>query len=234
MIFVIFVVIIVIIVIGIFLAHNNTDDDHRVTTYNTNASNNNSYVPRRSTHSLQDCISYDDLHYNIDAKQRQLEAQVEKNKRLVEDAKRQGYLTVSTAWMNRFNQLVEVSNTLNQNLIYENQRRLLNDKFHRYTSLHFRSMIMGNLAHEDYLEAKQGRNQISDVLVAIGQKKIHVSQSEKERLYQLKDMFKESTAFLYNRMTSINHETCELREKIGRECGERGRKWRDERMKGRN
>lgn len=234
MIFVIFIVIIIIVAIVILLANNNTDSNYKNNTSNTNTSNYATNMQRRSTHSLKDCISYDDLRYNIDTKQRQLEAQVEKNKQLVEEAKRQGYLTVSTAWMNRFNQLVEVSNTLNQNLIYENQRRLQNDKFHRYTDLHFRSMIMGNLAYEDYLEAKKGRDQISDVLVDIGKKKTHVSHSEKERLYQIKDMFKESTSFLYNRMTSINNETGKLRDKIGRECGERGRNWRNERMKGRN
>lgn len=234
MIFIILIVIVIIVAIVVYLA-NNTDESHKASTYNNATTNyRNSHMPRRSINTIQDCISNSDLRYNIDTKQKQLEAQVEKNRQLVEDAKRQGYLTVSTAWMNRFNQLVEVSNTLNQNLLYENKRRLLNDKFHRYTDLHFRSMIMGNLAYEDYLEAKKGRDQISNVLLSIGQKKIRVSYSDKEKLYQIKDMYKESTSFLYDRMKSINNETGKLRDKIGSECGERGRKWWNERMKGHN
>ena len=199
----------------------------------TEQTNNTGYLNRRGRN-IQECISSDDIQYRIDAASQELEKRVEKSRELVEAAKRQGYITVSTAWMDRFNQMVEVSNTLNQNLIYENQRRLQNDKFHRYTSLHYRSMLMGDLAHQDYLEAKKGRDQIGDLLVAIGKKQVKVSQAEKTNYYQIKDAFKESTSFLYERMKGINNHTAELRDKIGRECGERGAQWRRERMKGRS
>ena len=60
--------------------------------------------------------------------------------------KKKGYIKANTAWTERFQELTEVSNTLYKILEYENARKLNKDKFHRYTSLHFRSVILGNLA----------------------------------------------------------------------------------------
>lgn len=205
--------------------NQNSQYNRKPTTYNP--------TPKPRTHTINDCYSSEDIIYNIDSKQKQLEDRIEYSKRLVAEAKSKGYLTANTDWVNRFKQMVEVSNTLNENLIYENQRRLNYDKFHRYTDLHFRSMIMGDLAYDDYIQAKAGRSQMYDLINDIRNKKVRVPDSDREKLVQLKDAFREATDFLYNRMKSINNQTASLRDKIGAECGERGKQWWAERMKGR-
>lgn len=120
----------------------------RKTFHSENHRNNTSYT-------IQDCKSTDDLQFKIDTYQKKLEIELEKNKELIQNAKRKGYIKASTAWTERFQELTNVSYTLNKNLEYENQRRLANDKFHRYTSLHFRSFIMSNIAYSDYIDSKK-------------------------------------------------------------------------------
>ena len=182
--------------------NQNSQYNRKPTTYNP--------TPKPRTHTINDCYSSEDIIYNIDSKQKQLEDRIEYSKRLVAEAKSKGYLTANTDWVNRFKQMVEVSNTLNENLIYENQRRLNYD-----------------------IQAKAGRSQMYDLINDIRNKKVRVPDSDREKLVQLKDAFREATDFLYNRMKSINNQTASLRDKIGAECGERGKQWWAERMKGR-
>ena len=135
------------------------------------------------------------------------------------------YIKASTAWTERFQELTNVSYTLNKNLEYENQRRLANDKFHRYTSLHFRSFIMSNIAYSDYIDSKKVRDEISNLLVAIGKGEVRVSPHDKKELYNIKDVCVKTTKCLYERMVSIQTKTGILRDKIRDECGKRGIEW---------
>ena len=80
--------------------------------------------------------------------------ELSKNKQIIQKAKNKGYIKANTTWTERFQELTDVSNTLYKNLEYENARKLNKDKFHRYTSLHFRSVILGNLAYKDYWKEK--------------------------------------------------------------------------------
>ena len=120
-----------------------------------------------------------------------------------------------------------VSNTLYKNLEYENARKLNKDKFHRYTSLHFRSVILGNLAYKDYIDSKRVRDEIGQLLVDIGKKKVQVTAAEKKELYDVKDTCVKTTRYLYDRMIAIQSKTGELRDKIRDECGSRGKAWFD-------
>lgn len=95
-----------------------------------------------------------------------------------------------------------MSYTLNKNLEYENQRRLANDKFHRYTSLHFRSFIMSNIAYSDYIDSKKVRDEISNLLVAIGKGEVRVSPHDKKELYNIKDVCVKTT-IQYNLNTNL-------------------------------
>lgn len=118
-----------------------------------------------------------------------------------------------------------MSNTLYRNLEYENSRRLNKDRFHRYTSLHFRSVILGNLAYKDYMDSKKVRDEISKLLVDIGKKKVQVTPTEKRELYDVKDTCVKTTKYLYDRMIAIQNKTGMLRDKIRDECGSRGKEW---------
>lgn len=193
--------------------------------YNIKKKRKHARFSKKNTYTVKDCISNEDLQFKIDSYQKKLENELEKNKRLIQEAKQKGYIKASTEWTERFQELTKVSNTLNKNLEYENSRRLINDKFHRYTNLHFRSVIMGNLAYSDYIDSKKVRDEINKLLVAIGKKQVRVTASEKRELYNIKDTCVETTKYLYERMVSIQDNTGTLRDKIRDECGGRGNEW---------
>ena len=183
------------------------------------------YNKSKKQYTLDNCKSYADLEFKIDTYQNNLKNELTKNKQVIQNAKKKGYLKANTAWTERFQELTEVSNTLYKNLEYENARKLNKDKFHRYTSLHFRSVILGNLAYKDYIDSKKVRDEISDLLVAIGKKQIQVVAAEKKELYDVKDTCVKTTRYLYDRMVAIQNKTGILRDKIRDECGSRGKEW---------
>lgn len=180
---------------------------------------------KKNVYTLKDCKSYEDLEFKIDKYQNDLKSELSKNKRIIENAKKKGYIKASITWTERFQEFTEVSNTLYRNLEYENSKKLKADKFHRYTNLHFRSVILGNLAYQDYMDSKKVRDEISDLLVAIGKKQIQIEATEKRNLYNVKDTCVKTTRYLYDRMIAIQNETGYLRDKIRDECGKRGKKW---------
>lgn len=185
---------------------------------------NRKYNPNKK-YTLNDCRSYQDIYFKIDTYQKSLENELLRNKKLIQSAKKKGYIKANTAWTERFQELTEVSNTLYKNLEYENSRKLNADKFHRYTNLHFRSVILGNFAYKDYVDSKKVRDEINELLVAIGKKQVKVSSVEKKELYDIKDTCVKTTKYLYNRMIAIQNKTGDLRDKIRDECGTRGTEW---------
>lgn len=180
---------------------------------------------KTKTYTINDCRSNEDLEFKIDLYQKKINDELSKNKNIIQAAKEKGYIKVDIAWTERFQELNEVSYVLNKNLEYENAKKLANDNFHRYTSLHFRSHIIGNLAYEDYIASKRVRDEISDLLVLIGKRELFVSANEKRELYTIKDTCVNTTKYLYERMVSIQSETGRLRDKIRDECGNRGIEW---------
>lgn len=182
------------------------------------------YIKRR-TYTLQDCKSSEDLKIELDAYRNNLQKELSENKQRLQEARRKGYIRADIAWTERIQELAEVSDTLYKNLEYENSKRLNADRFHRYTDLHFRSIILGNIAYDDYKAAKKVRDEVNEILVAIGKGEIRVRKDEKKELYEIKDTCVNTTKYLYDRMISIQNKTSILREKIGSECGERGKVW---------
>lgn len=163
--------------------------------------------------------------FQIDPYQKELEQELSKRKEKIAEAKRKGYIKASVTWTKRFNRFTEISNTLYKNLEYENSRKLTQSKFRRYTSLHFRSMRFGEVAYQDYMESKKIRDEIGELLVDIGKKKVTVSKADKAELYQIKDTCVKTTKYLYDRMVKIQLQTRKLNEKIRDECGARGKEW---------
>ena len=197
--------------------------------YSNKKKGRHSPVTRRtvsqSVPTLNDCISEDDIPFKMNAFQKELEQEFSKSKEKIEKAKRKGYIQASVAWTERFDRFTEISNTLYKNLELENSRKLTQSKFSRYTSLHFRSMLLGKLAYQDYLESKKIRDEIGKLLVDIGKKKVTVTKADKAELYQIKDTCVKTTKYLYDRMVKVQLQTRRLNEKIRDECGARGREW---------
>jgi hypothetical protein len=176
---------------------------------------------------LQKCRSNEDIVFQPDQQQRQIINAIEQNRAIIEEAKRKGYIKTSTAWTTRYRELSNTANMLQKNLEAENATRLNSSKFRRYTSLWHRSVICADYAYEDYVASKETRNEIGELLVAIGKGDVRVSRSEKNNLYTIKDACKESTRNLYDRMIAIENNTAMLREKIKMECGKQGKEWYD-------
>ncbi len=210
-------IVFVIVIILILYSKNQANSKRK------NISNNNS----KKVYTLNDCKSYEDINFKIDEYQNNLKNELLRNKKIIENAKNKGYIKANTVWTKRFQEFTQISNTLYKNLEYENSRKLNANKFHRYTSLHFRSMILGKLAYKDYIDSKKVRNEINELLVAIGKKQVRVTASEKRELYDVKDTCVKTTQYLYDRMIAIEQKTGHLRDKIRDECGKRGKEWYD-------
>lgn len=86
------IVAVIIIFLIIILFSSNKKKKHSIP---KNHRNNTSYT-------IQDCKSTDDLQFKIDTYQKKLEIELEKNKELIQNAKRKGYIKASTAWTERF------------------------------------------------------------------------------------------------------------------------------------
>ncbi len=178
-------------------------------------------------HTLRDCTSAEDLEFEAEHYQDSLDKQLHDCKAAIRRAQRTGYIKTNIAWTEHFEEFSKVSHTLYRNLQYENSKRLNSSKFHRYTDLHFRSMILDHLAYEDYISAKGVRNEINELLVAIGKGTVRVPKSEKAELYKIKDVCVSTTKYLYERMIKIQQETKRLKYKIRDECGQKGQDWFD-------
>lgn len=214
---------------------NQIEEQHPIETgYRTSAVNDiSNLINEQIVASIRKCESKEDVQYKLIEAETAVERKIQQTRAVVQEARQQGYIKLSTEWMKRFDELIEVSNTLNQNLILENNRKLQMNKFYRYNDLWFRSMLMGDIAYNDYTSALASLDEIGTVLVSIDKGKIHVGRTEKTKLYEIKDAFKEARDVLLKRVQAINAQTATLRDKIGAECGERGKQWWSERMRGR-
>lgn len=105
-------------------------------------------------------------------------------------------------------------------------------KFQYYTSLHFRSMIAANIVYKEYEEIDSNFKKINELIVNMAKNKKSIGLS-KAQIYSAKDALKELRKVFLSRVHELNHETEKLRDKIGKECGEKGRIWWMERMKNR-
>lgn len=74
------------------------------------------YDKSKKAYTLEDCKSYEDLEFKIDTYQNNLRKELSKNKQIIQKAKNKGYIKANTTWIERFQELTDVSNTLYKNL----------------------------------------------------------------------------------------------------------------------
>lgn len=98
-------------------------------------------------------------------------------------------------------------------------------RFHCYTNLHFRSMRAADERYRSYINAKTALSEIGECLVSIGKGELKVSQMEKAQLYELKDIAKACKDAHYANVVLLNAQTHTFKEKIRKECGQRGEDW---------
>lgn len=187
-------------------------------------------VPRRKN--IEDCISKEDIQYQLSVQQRTIVKKVNDNKEEIKQALNLANNRVNTEWLNSYEKVAKVSENLEFNLRNYARNNLENSKFHYYSSLWFRSMLAADLVHREFKEIDASFNEINKLILSI--KKGNNIGLNKKVIYESKDIIKEVRITTLNRVHELNQNTAVLRNKIGKECGERGRQWYEERMRNRN
>lgn len=184
----------------------------------------------RKPQRIEDCASTEDIQYQISSETQRIIAAVEANKDMIKSAMVAANKEVNTAWLNSYEKVINISANLDENLRYHAKNNLVQSKLHYYTSLHFRSMIAADIVHKEYCEIDANFNDINNLIVTIA-KTGNTTGLSKAQIFSAKDALKELRKAFLDRVHELNKETATLRDKIGRECGERGARWREERMR---
>lgn len=199
-------------------------------TDNNSSYNKNIYSPIRNTQRIEDCVSTEDVQYQISSDTQRVIDNVEASKNMLRSAIIAANNEVNTAWLNSYEKVIKISANLDKNLKYHAKNNLEQSKFHYYTSLHFRSMIAADIVHKEFCEINANFKDINNLILTIA-KTGNTTGLSKAQIFSSKDTLKELRKIFLNRVHELNKETAILRDKIGKECGERGRRWREERMR---
>ena len=220
----IFIVIVVVgIIIAIFLFVNNRSNISFPSRYRVPA-----YTPAQQR--IEDCVSAEDVQYQISYETRRIIANIEKSKTVIQNAIIAANTSINAAWLNSYEKVLKISTNLDENLNYYAKKNLEHSKFQYYTSLHFRSMIAADIVYREFKQIDTSFNDINKLIVYTAKtgKKSGISKSQ---LYKAKDAIKDLRTAFITQVRKMNQKTAKLRDKIGLECGERGRQWRTERMR---
>lgn len=218
----IFLIIILVLIIFIIskIGKTNKDSSHIGRTY----------PPVSKPQRIEDCVSKEDIQYQISSETQRIIDTVEESKDVIKSAMAAANREINTAWLNSYEKVIKISANLDENLRYHAKNSLVQSKFQYYASLHFRSMIAADIVHKEYCEIDSNFNDINNLIVTIAKTR-NTTGLSKAQIYSAKDALKELRKVFLNRVHELNKETATLRDKIGQECGERGRRWREERMK---
>lgn len=199
-------------------------------TDNNSSNDKNTYSPIRNTQRIEDCVSTEDVQYQISSDTQRVIDNVEASKNMLKSAIVAANNEVNTAWLNSYEKVIKISTNLDKNLKYHAKNNLEQSKFHYYTSLHFRSMIAADIVYKEFCEINANFNDINNLIVTIAKTRNTTGLSNAQ-IFSAKDTLKELRKVFLNRVHELNKETEILRDKIGIECGERGRRWWEERMR---
>lgn len=188
------------------------------------------YPPVSKLQRIEDCVSTEDIQYQISSETQRIIDTVEESKDVIKNAMAAANREINTAWLNSYEKVIKISANLDENLRYHAKNNLVQSKFQYYASLHFRSMIAADIVYKEYCEIDANFNDINNLIVTIA-KTQNTTGLSKAQIFSAKDALKELRKIFLNRVRELNKETAILRDKIGQECGERGRRWREERMR---
>lgn len=222
MIFWVLPILFLVLFIFVFIKKRKTD--------NNSSYDKNTYSTIRNPQRIEDCLSTEDVQYQISSDTQRVIDNVEASKNMLRSAIVAANNEVNTAWLNSYEKVIKISANLDKNLKYHAKSNLEQSKFHYYTSLHFRSMIAADIVHKEFCEINANFNDINNLILTIA-KTGNTTGLSKAQIFSSKDTLKELRKIFLNRVHELNRETAILRDKIGKECGERGRRWREERMR---
>lgn len=203
-------------------SNNYSNDNRRYTTQTMNR-----------IRTIDDCISTDDIQYQLSMDEQKIVVSMQRSKNEIQRALSLANSVVSTAWLNSYEKVITISSNLDSNLNYHASRNLEISKFQYYTSLHFRSMIAADIVHNEFSEIDASFKELNQLIVRLKNSPRGNTGISKSAIYDSKDSVKALHQVFLSRVQEMNRNTAMLRDKIGNECGERGRAWRAERMRNR-
>lgn len=103
----------------------------------------------RKNKCIEDCISPEDIQYQISSETQHLIDTIETNKAIIKRTIEIADKEVNVAWLNSYEKIIRISINLDDNLKHHERKKLEQAKFHYYTSLHFRSMIAANITYKE-------------------------------------------------------------------------------------
>ena len=219
-----FIIFILIIIIFVIAKSVQNSKKHSTKTHYRTPYNN------RQVNTIDDCISIQDKQFSQSQRAKQVINAIESSKQTINKAILDADSNINTYWLNSYKKIVNISENLESNLKLYTNSTLEQSRFQYYTSLHYRSMIAANIVYKEYEQVNRSFDAINKYIVELknGKKPSSISKSE---VYKAKDTLKLLRNTLLNQVHEMNQRTGVLRDKIGEECGERGRQWRLERLK---
>ncbi len=187
----------------------------------------------KSTRTIEECISNEDLKFQMAKTEEEILIAIQKNKQEIKNTLRKANQTVDVSWLDSCDKILRISNTLDNNLAYYRRRNLEISKFQYYANLHFRSMVAADIVHSEYEKVDRSFKEMNNFIVRM-KSNPEFRGNYKTQVHGQKDQIKLIRGSYLDRVHNMNHETEILRDKIGSECGERGKKWWIERTRYKN
>lgn len=154
---------------------------------------------KKQLEKIEDCISKEDMQFQISSEKKRVLSVVEENKSNIEKAMKAAHCRVSEQKLKSYERTLEISTNLEKNLRYYQEKNLKNSKFHYYTNLHFRSMKAADIMYKEYKEIELTFNKINKLKYVKGLSDEQLK-STKKTLFLLKNA-------LIKQVHSLNHKT---------------------------
>lgn len=142
-------------------------------------------------------------------------------------------LVIDLAWSELLGELLEATNIVYSNAELVGKNRMNESRFHYYCQLHFRSHMADQLCRLKIEEIVKDYSKINELIKTLNDRSnpLRLPKNEYDQVVAIKDVMKMSLELLEERSKFLAIQTGIIRDKIGQECGERGRKWWEDLMR---
>jgi hypothetical protein len=123
--------------------------------------------------------------------------------------------------------LLKATDIVYSNAEMTGQNRMNESLFHYYCHLHYRSHLADQLCRQKCGEISAEFSNVNALIVRLNDKNdpLRVPKDQYDQIIRIKDLMKNIRNLLHERSNRLAIQTGIIRDKIGRECGERGYKW---------
>ena len=123
--------------------------------------------------------------------------------------------------------LLKATDIVYSNVEMTGKNRMNESRFRYYCRLHFRSHLADQLCRQKYEEISAEFSKVNALIVRLNDKNdpLRIPKNQYDQIIQIKDLMKNTRNLLAERSKRLATQTGIIRDKIGRECGERGHEW---------